>query len=99
MPEGCIFNVESPAFYPNKDEMLHYVLSFSNTKILDRLFGIISQTMHYMAGDMAKIPIIDCQSNEIKATISRLSETSVAKAQADWDSFETSWDFKKHPMI
>ena len=98
MPEGCIFNVESPAFYTNDETMLEYVLGFSNTKILDRLFGVISQTMHYMAGDMAKIPILTCD-EECKKVVSEKTLDCVAMAKTDWDSFETSWDFKKHPLL
>ena len=98
MPEGCIFNVESPAFYTNDETMLEYVLGFSNTKILDRLFGVISQTMHYMAGDMAKIPILTCD-EECKKVVSEKTLDCVAMAKTDWDSFETSWDFKKHPLF
>ena len=98
MPEGCIFNVESPAFYTNDETMLEYVLGFSNTKILDRLFGVISQTMHYMAGDMAKIPILTCD-EECKKIVSEKTLDCVAMAKTDWDSFETSWDFKKHPLF
>ena len=98
MPEGCIFNVESPAFYTNGETMLEYVLGFSNTKILDRLFGAISQTMHYMAGDMAKIPILTCD-EECKKVVSEKTLDCVAMAKTDWDSYETSWDFKKHPLL
>lgn len=99
MPEGCIFNVEAPTFYPNDADILYYFLAFSNTKILDRLFALISQTMHYMAGDMAKIPLILSDSKDKRERIDNLAKSSVSLAKADWDSYETSWDFKKHPLI
>lgn len=98
MPRGCIFNVEAPTFYPNKDVNIWYVLGFLNTEITDVLFGTISQTMHYMAGDMAKIPVFlsdDRRTEEVEA----YSKQSTEISREDWDSFETSWDFKKHPLI
>lgn len=99
MPNGCIFNVEAPTFYPNDQNMLEYFLGFSNTKILDQLFGTICQTMHYMAGDMSKIPLIQCANKFITELIVQKVQDSVLLSMSDWNSFETSWDFKKHPMI
>lgn len=99
MPEGCIFNVESPTFYPSDESILEYVLGFSNTKILDRLFSAISQTMHYMAGDMAKIPVLNCTSMETKGLINVITTGCVEIAKNDWDSYETSWDFKRNPLV
>lgn len=98
MPRGCIFNVEAPTFYPNKDVNIWYILGFLNTEITDVLFGTISQTMHYMAGDMAKIPVFlsdDRRTEKVEA----YSKQSTEISREDWDSFETSWNFKKHPLI
>ena len=97
MPIGCIFNVEAPSFYPNKNTSLIYVLGFVNTKVLDRLFGAISQTMHYMAGDMAKIPVIfrSPKENDIASFV----RENIDLSKTDWDSFETSWDFMVHPLV
>ena len=99
MPEGCIFNVESPTFYPSDERILVYVLGFSNTKILDKLFGVISQTMHYTAGDMAKIPVMNCANIETQDTIKVITNNCVEIAKNDWDSYETSWDFKRNPLV
>lgn len=99
MPNGCIFNVEAPTFYPNNESDLIYVLAFANTKILDILFGAISQTMHYMAGDMAKIPIIPSPNEEIAKRIEQIGCDCIDLSKTDWDSFETSWDFKQHPLV
>ena len=99
MPEGCIFNVESPTFYPSDERILVYVLGFSNTKILDKLFGVISQTMHYMAGDMAKIPVMNCANIETQDTIKVITNNCVEIAKNDWNSYETSWDFKRNPLV
>lgn len=99
IPEGCIFNVEAPTFYPIETETIYYVLAFVNTKILDQLFGVISQTMHYMAGDMAKIPVIICENESQELLISELAKRNVLLSKQDWDFFETSWDFKCHPLV
>lgn len=99
MPSGCIFNVEAPAFYPILYKNLYYILGFFNTKVLDLLFAFISQTMHYMAGDMAKIPVMLSSDLRIVYNVSCLSKSSVDISKAFWDYFETSWDFQKHPLM
>lgn len=97
MPTGCIFNVEAPTFYPNNGVSLQYILGFLNTNILNNLFGYISQSMHFLAGDMAKLPIYYDKSSVAK--VEKLVNDTIRLAKDDWDSFETSWDFQHHPML
>ena len=99
MPQGCIFNVEAPTFYLNKRENLLYILGMVNTKVLDKLFGVISQTMHFMAGDMSRIPIIKTTETAIKNRVENVVKDNILLSRFDWDSFETSWDFKRHPLL
>ena len=99
MPKGCIFNVEAPSFYPNTNGYLIYILGLFNTKILDELFGAISQTMHYMAGDMAKIPVYLSEDKYQIQHIEEIVYDSIGISKFDWDSVETSWDFKHHPLV
>ena len=99
LPNGCIFNVEAPSFYPNDENQLNYILGFMNTKVLDVLFGYISQTMHFMAGDMSKIPLLFISNDGLNNHIDKMVEQNVIISKTDWDSFETSWDFVKHPLV
>lgn len=99
MPQGCIFNVEAPSFYPYDLKILYYILGVFNTKVLDELFGAISQTMHYMAGDMAKIPIYFSANETLQSSIQLLVQQAISISRADWDSYETSWDFIIHPLV
>lgn len=99
MPQGCIFNVEAPSFYPYDLKILYYILGVFNTKVLDELFGAISQTMHYMAGDMAKIPIYFSANETLQSSIQLLVQQAISISRADWDSYETSWDFTIHPLV
>ena len=48
---------------------------------------------------MGKTPVILPTSHSSLPTINTLVEQSISLSRADWDSFETSWDFKKHPLI
>lgn len=99
MPEGCIFNVEAPSLYLKDENEIPYFLGALNTNITDVLFGCINKSLHYLAGDMQKIPIPLCDDKLTKDRINCLSERNVSRSKSDWDSYETSWDFKRSPLI
>ena len=55
---------------------------------------IISPTIHYTAGSMAKFPVWTADCN-----IANTVQDNIAMSKSDWDSYETSWDFKKNPLV
>lgn len=57
--------------------------------------GITSQTLDFKPGRVAEIPVIIKNSGDVEALV----EEMVKASKRDWDSFETSWDFQKHPFI
>lgn len=95
-PDGCIFDSASVnAFVDEMDRK--YVLALLNTSILRLMTNIISPTINTQPGDIAKLPILFNDDN--KCSIDKLSEENITLSKKDWDSFETTWDFKKHPLI
>jgi len=67
-----------------------------NTKVFDLIMGVINPTINYGAGSVALTPIK--QSDE-KDKIDRIASNNVEISRTDWDAFETSWDFKRHPLV
>lgn len=59
--------------------------------------GILSPTLNYNVGDIARIPIVDAES--VQEIINDRTQNARLISKNDWDSFETSWDFKKHPLV
>jgi hypothetical protein len=58
---------------------------------------VMSPTINYEAGTVAKFPIvIDEKSKDI---VEKCVDECIVDSRADYDAFETSWDFKKHPLI
>ena len=51
--------------------------------------------MHFQAGDIKVIPVIDDPS----VFVDEIVKENVFLSKKDWDYFETSWDFKKHPLV
>lgn len=94
-PNGNIFDVAGMSCF--SDENLLYLLSLCNTKIAMEILSIIAPTINYQCGDIANIPVIDSVAN--RELIEEKTKENINVSTTDWDSFETSWDFKKHPMI
>ena len=95
MPEGFIFDQSGDSMFLFDKVSLPYILGLVNTKVALSAFEYIAPTLNLTAGNMNKLPIII--SNSI--VVDRLVVSSISLSRADWDSFETSWDFRKHPLI
>lgn len=92
--QGFMFDIKGSSGFPDK-ELLPYVLGLLNSKVAQAFIKILNPTMTTQVGDMTRIPVIKADVEEITL----LSKDCIDEAKADWDSFETSWDFKVHPLI
>lgn len=76
---------------------IKYLLGFVNTPIALHILDALNPTLNYQAGDIGRLPIVE--SKEFKDKVDAIVDENIKKSKDDWDSFETSWDFKKHPLI
>jgi len=93
---GFLFDVKGSSGFPKNNELL-YVLGFLNSKISQKCIKILNPTITTQVGDMARIPVYFDE--EKRGKIELLVNNSVNSVRTDWDAFETSWDFKKHPLL
>lgn len=91
---GFIFSNAGMAIFTS-EKYQKYLLALINSKVSKQILSILSPTMNFNAGDMCNIPVI--YSDTI--TKSGLVDHCIHISAKDWDSFETSWDFKFHPLI
>jgi hypothetical protein len=73
------------------------ILALLNGVVGKHILEVLSPTLNFNVGDIAKIPII--QTSDKAQQIKRAVAENVSQCRADWDSFETSWDFKTHPLL
>ena len=97
MPEGGIFDAKGSSGFCNEKDNLKYIIGLCNSKVSMEFLSFLAPTMDYSAGAVGKVPTIICE--EKKAEISNVVTTNIEISKADWDSFETSWDFQHHPLI
>lgn len=92
---GALFDSAGSSMFPGNK--WKYILAILNTKVSNEILTVINPTLNYGAGSIANIPIILV--DEKKKQVEELSENCVQISHYDWDSFETSWDFQKHPLL
>ena len=93
---GFMFDIKGSSGFPSTD-ILPYVLGLLNSKVAQAFIKILNPTMTTQVGDMTRIPVII--SELYKNEIIGLVEDNIRQSKQDWDNQETSWDYKKHPLI
>ena len=95
-PMGHIFDVAGMSCFSQTN--LLYLLALCNTKVVMKILEIIAPTINYQCGDIANIPVI-VTAKESKQNIEKRVESCINISRKDWDSYETSWDFKRNPLL
>jgi len=94
--EGALFGSGGYCAFCEESD-LYYILALMNNVVAKLYIGFVSPTMNYEVGHIKTIPaVIDINK---KNMIDSYVMGNISLSKADWDSFETSWDFKKHPLI
>jgi hypothetical protein len=94
--ECAISDIAGMSYFAMNDDLLYY-LGFSNSVIATEIIKLLAPTMNCQVGDISKLPII--HSHEYQDEVVNLVKENIAVSKEDWDSFETSWNFKKHQFI
>ena len=94
-PDGHIFDVSGMSCFT--ESSLLYLLGLCNTPVVDEFLSIFSPTINFQAGDIANIPVA-IEVDKIEDVEKVVSE-NIQVSKKDWDSYETSWDFKRNPLV
>lgn len=92
---GQLFDAAGPVIILFDDSLTLYIMAFMNTNVFQSLIAIICQGLHYGNGAVISRPIIIQCKNKVESKV----KENIKLARNDWDSFEISWDFMKHPLI
>lgn len=84
-------NAGSSLFVDNYQEY-NNMLGLLNSKIISYILPAVNPTLNYQPGTIGSLPFL-------KANVDDIVNICISLSKSDWDSFETSWDFQKHPMI
>ena len=94
--EGALFGSGGYCAFAEND-ILYYILALLNSKVTGAFINYVSPTLNYEVGHIKTIPVVI--NNEMHETVNALVTTNITLSRQDWDSFETSWDFQRHPLV
>lgn len=94
--DGFIYDTAGPFFHVTDDRKLYMLLAFLDSKVANFYLKIMNPTINFPPGYIQAIPFSkECQTEQIE----NLSKSCTDMSKNDWDAFETSWNFKKHPLV
>lgn len=96
-PQDTFYDISGHCYFPSPDNQLE-LLAYSNSSLFSFVLKLFNSTAHCQVGDVARVPYLAPAAVD-KQRISDLSQRSLDASKADWDSLETSWDFKRHPLV
>ncbi len=95
-PAGAIFDSTGVMAF-GEDEELLYIIGLMNSCVSMYFLQIFAPSLHFNGGAVSNIPYkYEIQYAE---RVKELSRENISLSKIDWDSFETSWDFQKHPLV
>jgi type II restriction/modification system DNA methylase subunit YeeA len=95
-PSGFIFDVGGSSLFPKPDR-LFYILGFMCSKLGHEFLKYLNPTLNFQVGNIASLPIM-IDENQID-TVTGLAQQCIEISKHDWDIFEDSWDFQRHPLL
>lgn len=93
--DGSLFGDAGPIGFI--EDKRYYVLGFLCSNIVTSLLQITNPTLNFQVHDIMELPLIKSYKNE--ENIEWIVGENVITSKSDWDSYETSWDFKKSPLV
>ena len=94
-PVGFLYSNSGYGMFCNNEATKQYLLGFMNSKIAISLLNILSPSMGFESGYLRKLPILSGNN----PTIITLVKDCIVTSTEDWNAWETSWDFERHPLL
>ena len=95
LPEEATFDVGGSSIFFDDYTYYDYYLGLLNSKVYLNIAKVLNPTLNFQVKDVRSIPIIFENTTEVKPKV----QENIEMSKRDWDSFETSWEFQKHPLI
>ncbi len=93
LPTGCFFDVAGSTLFSRVDNA--YTLGFLASCVCFDILGILNPTLNYQAGNIKSLPLLIDREDEVDERVYQ----NIQISKEDWDSYETSWDFERNPLV
>ena len=92
---GFIFDTKGACCF--SDTNLKYALGFINSKVAKCFLDLLCPTLDYSPGQLGRLPY--CVDEEKTEIVEKKVKQCIEISKEDWDFSESSWNFKKHPLV
>ena len=96
MPTGYLFDIAGCCVF-GLNNLTKYVIGFANSKVCQMILNIISPTLNFEVEHIKTLPVIESKNDYEEIT--RIVDRNIEISKMDWDDRETSWDFKRSPLL
>ena len=97
VPEGFIFSDAGSSFFAFDNSVLLNIIGLSNSVVTQSYLESTNPTMNYGVGQVCEMPV--CEETLTDNSIPTTVEGCINASKQDWDSYETSWGFKRNPLV
>lgn len=98
--QGALFDVNGMMmFCESRDYPEALMLGLISSCVSTEMLKILNPTLAFQVGDIIRLPFFTTAIKTISPRIIEITSSAIAIARADWDNFETSWDFRDQPLL
>ena len=95
VPSGFMFDTQGPMGFAKDVTEKTSLEAFLNSIVAQHLLGMLAPTLYSSLSHLLSLPIVD----QVPARIHQICLSAVLLSNLDWNSYETSWDFRFHPLL
>lgn len=93
-PKGFLFDAGGQVCVGNN---IYSCLAYLNSSLFAEIAKITMPTINFKCGVIKTLP--DLRIKEKETQINSIVNENIIISKTDWDSYETSWDFERHPLV
>ena len=97
LPAGYLWDVAGSPCFIGDENLRMYCLGFMCSKVAATMLSVINPTINVQAVDIEKLPVI--RDDGIFSRVVNIVKECLCMAKEEWDSYEMSWNFEKHPLV
>lgn len=94
-PTGYLWDVSGSSIFCNSNVKIEVLLAIMNSCVGNYILNICNPTLNYQVENIISLPYIEHNYLNVLSIV----ESNIESCKKDWDLFESSWDFKKHPLV
>lgn len=93
--QGALFDSKGASVFARSTDELLNIIGMLNSAVSGVFLKVLSPSFEYKVGHVANVPLL----SEHNERVTDIVNSCIELSKQDWDAFETSWDFKQHPIV